>query len=45
MSGRLHEIHWWQVKGAGESKVGKSLGLEKKQNRETQSSFSLEAVG
>ena len=29
------ETHRWEIEGAGEGEVGKSLGLDKKANRET----------
>lgn len=32
---KVHEIHWWQLKQAGESEAGNSLGLGKKQNGNT----------
>ena len=28
----VHEIHWWHIKEVGESKAGKHLGFDKKQN-------------
>lgn len=33
---KVHEIHWWEIKEAGESMEGvESLGLDKRRNGET----------
>lgn len=40
-----HGIHWWQFKEAAESKAGKSLGLDKRQNGETHGSFTFGGYG
>ena len=41
----LHEFHWWCIREVGESKVGKSLRLDKKWNEEKHTSFALVDVG